>query len=264
MFPILFISAVIVFAYPPILIPVILILVLYISGTAHFDKKQKIAKNKVYDSKWSPSIVFERRMQYAIVFEGRSWERNVDVVVAAMHVFDGAYCGIIKSSTGLELWRCGHGHKNKASKSRGLRSRFVTDLSIEMARRCADQQLTSNYSYYLGQGRRQRGGVRHKRQAIKNSTYESIYDTLKSFGFQCAYCGKPNLTKESTHLDHVVPLYVGGGNSIENILPVCSDCNLSKGTKSVFQFLIAKEVRDGSLPIWIQESPTWRAFRYKE
>jgi 5-methylcytosine-specific restriction endonuclease McrA len=264
MLPILFIFAVIVFAYPPILIPVVLILIVYFILTAHFDKKQKLAKKKIYDSKWSPSIVFERRMQYAIAFEGRSWEKNVAVVVAAKHVINGAYCGIIKSSTGLELWRCAHGHKSKASKPRGRRSRFATDPSIAMARRCADKQLSENYAYYSSQANKQSGGVRHKRQKLKNSSYEPIYDTLKCFKFQCAYCGRPNLTNETTHQDHVVPLNVGGANSSENMLPACNDCNLSKGTKSVFQFLIGIETRDGSLPPWIQESPTWRAFRYQE
>jgi 5-methylcytosine-specific restriction endonuclease McrA len=262
--PIIFIFVVIVFAYPPILIPVILILILYFFVTAHFDKKHKIAKKKIYDSKWSPSIVFERRMRYAIQFEGRSWERNVDVVIAAKHIFNGAYCGLIKTSTGLELWRCAHGHKSKARRQRGRRSRLTIDPSVEMARRCAEKQLSANYLYYSNQASKQRGGVRHRRQALKNSSYEPIYDTLKSFKFQCAYCGKLNLTKETTHQDHVVPLNVGGANSSENMLPVCSECNLSKGTKSVFQFLIEIESRKGPLPIWIQESSTWRAFRYKE
>jgi hypothetical protein len=48
------------------------------------------------------------------------------------------------------------------------------------------------------------------------------------------------------------------------MLPVCSECNLAKGAKSVFQFLIGIESRDGFLPPWVQDSPTWREFRYKE
>jgi len=264
MIPILFILAVIVFAYPPILIPVFIILIVYISISSYFDRKQKESKKKIYETKWSPSIVIERRLQYAMLFEGKSWERNVEVVVAAKLVFDGAYCGLIKTSTGLELWRCEHGHKSKSKRSQGRRNRFTTNPSIAMARRCADKQLSSNHAYYLSQGNKQRGGVRHKRPSIQNSFHEPIYDTLKAFKFQCAYCGKPNLTKETTHQDHVVPLNVGGANSSENMLPVCSECNLSKGTKSIFQFLIGIESRDGSLPPWIQESPTWRTFRYQE
>lgn len=264
MLPILFIFAVIVFAYPPILIPVILILSVYFIVAAYFDKRQKLVKKKIYDSKWSPEIVFERRLRYAITFEGRSWEKNVAVVFSAKHVINGAYCGVVKTSTGLELWRCSHGHKSQASKSRGRRNRFTTDPSIAMARRCAEKQLSANYAYYSSQANKQSGGVRHKREKLKNSTYEPIYDTLKSFKFKCAYCGRPNLTKETTHQDHVVPLNVGGANSSENMLPVCSDCNLSKGTKSVFQFLIEIETRDGSLPAWIQESPTWKTCRHQE
>lgn len=241
-----------------------MILIGYLFLSTYFDRKQKEAKKKIYDARWSPSVVFERRMKYAKFFEDASWERSAEVVVAAKLVFDGAYCGVIKTSTGLELWRCEHGHRSKSNRSLGRRNHFTTNPSITMARRCAKKHLTANYTYYVSQGKNQRGGVKHKRPVIENSLYEPVYDTLKSFRFQCAYCGKPNLTKETTHRDHVVPLIVGGANSSINMLPVCSECNLSKGAKSVFQFLIGLESRDGCLPLWVQESPTWREFRYKE
>ena len=86
MLPILFIFAFIVLAYPPILIPVFVILVVYFFITSYLDRKQKEAKKKVYNARWSAPVVFERRMKYAKLFEGRSWERKIEVVVAAKHV----------------------------------------------------------------------------------------------------------------------------------------------------------------------------------
>ena len=43
----------------------------------------------------------------------------------------------------------------------------------------------------------------------------------------CAYCGK----NPAEHRDHVMPISRGGGDSIGNILPACSPCNLEKGDK---------------------------------
>ena len=264
MLPVLFIFTVIAFAYPPILIPIGLVTVIYFVTISHFDKKSKKLKKEIYDQKWAPELVFERRMKYAMNFEGRPWERNVEVIVGAKLIIDGAYAGLIKTSTGLEIWRCEHGHKSKATATRRSRSRFTANPSIQMARRCAEKNLSNNYAYYLSQAQKQRSGTRHKRALMQNSFFEPIYDTLKSFNFQCAYCGKPGLTKSTTHRDHVVPLHVGGSNSSENMLPVCSECNLSKGTRSVFEFLLTIESQNGILPSWVEKSETWKEFRHQK
>ncbi len=42
----------------------------------------------------------------------------------------------------------------------------------------------------------------------------------------CVYCGEP-----SEHADHVIPLSRGGTHDIDNLVPACSKCNLSKGSK---------------------------------
>lgn len=41
----------------------------------------------------------------------------------------------------------------------------------------------------------------------------------------CAYCGDDSLP---LHMDHVVPVAKGGRHAIGNVLPACSDCNLTK------------------------------------
>jgi 5-methylcytosine-specific restriction endonuclease McrA/predicted nucleic acid-binding Zn ribbon protein len=49
---------------------------------------------------------------------------------------------------------------------------------------------------------------------------------LAEYDGRCAYCGEPGST-----MDHVVPLIRGGPHTIENVVPACSRCNSSKGSK---------------------------------
>lgn len=42
----------------------------------------------------------------------------------------------------------------------------------------------------------------------------------------CVYCGA-----KSEHMDHVIPLARGGDHNIDNLVPACAKCNLSKGSK---------------------------------
>lgn len=60
--------------------------------------------------------------------------------------------------------------------------------------------------------------------AIGSHTLEE-WDALKdSYGNVCAYCGKSKkLTK-----DHIIPLSKGGTDYIENIQPLCRNCNSKK------------------------------------
>lgn len=49
-------------------------------------------------------------------------------------------------------------------------------------------------------------------------------DHLK--GQSCVNCGKPANT-----IDHIIPLSRGGTNDLENLQPMCWDCNKAKGSK---------------------------------
>lgn len=52
----------------------------------------------------------------------------------------------------------------------------------------------------------------------------------------CAYCN----TNPYGHIDHIVPVALGGSNDIENLVPACASCNLSKNAKPIEQFLDEK------------------------
>lgn len=56
-------------------------------------------------------------------------------------------------------------------------------------------------------------------------TERDINRLLGRFDNRCAYCGTGD---RQLHLDHVVPLKLGGRHTIGNLLPACQPCNSSK------------------------------------
>lgn len=254
------VAIVVLFIYPPIIVLYLIAGLIFWIWISNQDKKAKAIRKAEYDKKWNPEAVFERRLQYAIRFEGKDWTRKVTLEIGATQIIRNTYAGIIKTSTGKEVWRCQHGHSKNGPKKM---SRYSIDPSIKSARQCAQKELDKNYANLLSLAKNQKTGIRHKRSRMENEFYDPIHETLKSFNYECAYCGITGLTKESTHRDHVVPLHVGGGNSSVNMLPICAKCNLAKGTKSVFQFLLEIESRNQGLPYWVLNSPTWQEFRYR-
>lgn len=52
------------------------------------------------------------------------------------------------------------------------------------------------------------------------------------YNYTCLRCGRRSPEIKLT-LDHVIPLALGGENSIENAQPLCSSCNSSKGAKPI-------------------------------
>lgn len=52
--------------------------------------------------------------------------------------------------------------------------------------------------------------------------------------YKCAECGKS--TKKKKHVDHIMPLALGGSNWPENLQILCPFCNDSKGAKHPIEF----------------------------
>ena len=77
--------------------------------------------------------------------------------------------------------------------------------------------------------------IRNKRRALKRGAVGNHY-TRKQFrglcnetGNVCLCCGE----KKRLTADHIVPLSKGGSDSIDNIQPLCINCNDFKGTKTI-------------------------------
>lgn len=68
-----------------------------------------------------------------------------------------------------------------------------------------------------------------KRKAISKRVRFEIF---KRDSFTCQYCGA-HPPQVILHLDHIVPVAEGGGNSPDNLITSCEPCNLGKGATSL-------------------------------
>lgn len=72
--------------------------------------------------------------------------------------------------------------------------------------------------------------LRRRRDKTRgNFSYEEWMEILDKYGHRCLACG----SKERLEADHIVPLALGGTNTVDNIQPLCRTCNASKHTKTI-------------------------------
>lgn len=64
------------------------------------------------------------------------------------------------------------------------------------------------------------------------------FEVLRRDGFRCTYCGAAPTEKE-LHVDHVVPVALGGGDLPNNLTTACADCNLGKASTSPSEVTVA-------------------------
>ena len=83
-----------------------------------------------------------------------------------------------------------------------------------------------------------------RRAKKKNNKFEpyTLEQVLNRYGTNCHICSDPidlNAPRQcglpgwelALHLDHVIPIYLGGADSIKNVKPSHAICNLRKSTK---------------------------------
>lgn len=79
---------------------------------------------------------------------------------------------------------------------------------------------------------------RARRDKIKNFDtikQKTINNMLNDYNHKCYYC-KDSIIN-NLHIDHYIPLCKGGEHNINNLVPSCKKCNLSKGTKLVTEWI---------------------------
>lgn len=70
------------------------------------------------------------------------------------------------------------------------------------------------------------------------------FDVLRRCNFSCYYCGVPAaFGLRALHVDHVIPVDLGGTNDPWNLVAACWDCNLGKTNTAPSEELV-RQVRD--------------------
>jgi 5-methylcytosine-specific restriction endonuclease McrA len=101
------------------------------------------------------------------------------------------------------------------------------------------KELTTHSREYRHQHPEINNAIKHRRRARElncegSYTAQEFIEKCKAFNQRCAYCGA---TKRLTP-DHIIPLSRGGTNNIDNILPVCKKCNITKNAKTLQEFVV--------------------------
>lgn len=94
------------------------------------------------------------------------------------------------------------------------------------------------HDYYVRNKEKYRAQERTRRAALRGSDGQhSAGDVAAQYQLQrgkCFWCGEK--LNGSYHVDHVVPVVLGGQNGPENLVVSCPRCNLSKGGKHPMDF----------------------------
>lgn len=70
------------------------------------------------------------------------------------------------------------------------------------------------------------------RRKLTKAERRAVYDKTRG---RCAYCGC-NLKYEEMQADHLIPLHIGGADTVDNMLPACRSCNHYKSTYTLEKF----------------------------
>jgi hypothetical protein len=64
---------------------------------------------------------------------------------------------------------------------------------------------------------------------------------LSRDSFTCCVCGHTDGSGSTLHVDHRVPVALGGRHALTNLWTLCAPCNLSKGARTLEAFLADRE-----------------------
>lgn len=86
------------------------------------------------------------------------------------------------------------------------------------------------------------------------------WDEMRTFFSECVKCG----SQDDIVKDHIVPIYLGGSDSLTNIQPLCRKCNSSKGSESVDYRMAFINENACEIPAHFFEMPAIKESKGKE
>lgn len=113
-----------------------------------------------------------------------------------------------------------------------------------------EDQAFRVFPSYKDRQRARGHAIRAEDRAVHRLAYDVPY-LRRLYRDRCVYCGE-----KSAHMDHVWPLKLGGDDAPWNLVPACADCNLSKGAKTLGEWLpgrleqLGPDVRAAMRTVW--------------
>lgn len=131
--------------------------------------------------------------------------------------------------------------KNKEKIKEKKAASYILKADINRAYVAAWRKKNPNYIKEYGAANKDKGRIKeHNRRARKKSNGGQLSKGLakKLFKLQhgkCACCGL--LLSDNYHMDHIMPLVLGGKNEDNNIQLLTATCNLQKHAKHPIDFM---------------------------
>lgn len=125
-----------------------------------------------------------------------------------------------KVEASRERWRAANPDRAREVK----RNWFVAN--VDKAREAISRWTRAHPEKCLEKTRNYRA---KKRNAVGSFTGDEWKHLVAEFNGKCAACG----TQTKLEADHMLPLSRGGTNTIDNIQPLCRQCNTRKATKTI-------------------------------
>lgn len=127
-----------------------------------------------------------------------------------------------------------HVRKQKRELNRKYRAadpRKFADRAMEYYhRKMQDPEFRAKQSLKASLQRAKRKG------AAGEFNSEDVAEILKRQKYKCAECGVSVRRKINRHVDHIIPIALGGTSWPNNLQILCPPCNLSKGAKDPIVF----------------------------
>lgn len=138
-------------------------------------------------------------------------------------------CKTCRGKISIDIDKLKEYRKNHRLKYKALRN----EQSKQWNRAHPEKHRQSNNKYQKNNPDVSRQITKNRRERKKNAggtiSKQEWLDVLEKYGNKCLCCG----SREFIQMDHVVPLIVGGSNTIDNVQPLCRSCNSKKGIKVI-------------------------------
>lgn len=138
----------------------------------------------------------------------------------------GAACQSCKDAS--RVWQQKNRKKSSASTNRWRRK------NLERMRAYDKEYYRNNPYKQISLNARRRA---QKKKVVSDMSVGKWLEILKEYDNRCAYCFGAEHEVGVITQDHLIPLFHGGTDTSDNIIPACRSCNSSKGIMNLKEWL---------------------------